>query len=294
MNYKVIIPSYSRPDILCQKTLSVCKKACFDFSQIYVFVLEDQKCSYISAIKNAYPEDNLAIHIISANIPPGLHIMRNYISRYFPDGENLLHMDDDIDDILKLFIDESIYDLKKASRYKLHSLLLSPPPPPQPSLQLSPPQITQQIHPIIKIFNDAFNVLHENNIGLFGIYPVANGYFMKDLPEMTYDLRFCVGVLWGCINDHNVILSIEEKEDVERTIIYYKIYGIVLRLNDITIKTKYYKTPGGMQTHKNRDDRSENAKKSCNYLLNKYPAYTKLYTGKKTGIYEIKLIDKIH
>ena len=53
----------------------------------------------------------------------------------------------------------------------------------------------------------------KNNIGLFGIYPIKNGYFMKDLPEKTIDLRFCVGTFWGCINNHNIQINIEEKED---------------------------------------------------------------------------------
>ena len=37
-------------------------------------------------------------------------------------------------------------------------------------------------------------------------------------------------------------------------------------------------------------DRIETSKSSCKYLLETYPEYTKLYTGKKNGIWEVKLI----
>lgn len=258
MNFKIVIPSLSRATLLCQKTLPLCKKYNCLFDKIYIFVIESQKSSYISELEK---------HGFSPNIitgPIGLHKMRNYITNYFEEGECLLHMDDDLDDIYKLFIDETVTDEKKSCRYKLHELR------------------------DISIFNNAFEICKKESIGLFGIYPVKNGYFMKDLPELSYDLRFCVGCLWGCINDKSIIISIEEKEDVERSILFYKKYGKILRLNTITIKTKYYKTSGGMQD--SGINRIETSKEACEYLLENYPENTKLYTGKKTGIWEIKLI----
>jgi len=266
MNFKIIIPSYSRDSIICKKTLQVLANAAVPQENIYIFVLESQKCSYKTEfIKNNFDRINL----ISVNIEPGLDKMRNYITLYFPEGDYLLHMDDDIDDILKLSIDENIIDIKKSIRYNLIS----------------------KISEFIEICNDAFDIIKNNNTALFGIYPVANGYFMKDLPEHTFDLRFCVGVLWGSINDHSILIDIEEKEDVQRSIMYFMKYKKILRINNITIKTKYYKTKGGMQDRCINDlNRIESSKKSCEFLLDKYPEYTKLYTSKKTGIYEIKLL----
>ena len=275
MNFKIVIPSYCRSHIICDKTLRVCcQLASIPQQLIYVFVLDCQKNSYKVEVEKRNFGD---INLISAppEIPPGLHHMRNYITQYFPEGEHLLHMDDDIDDILKLYIDESITDPKKSTRYRLFSCCNSNP--------------LGQGQGIISIFNNAFRILQDQHIGLFGIYPVANGYFMKDLPDVTYSLRFCVGTLWGCINDHSIIIQIEEKEDVERTLLSFQKYNKILRLNNITIKTKYYKTEGGMQTESSLDKRKAAAKASCIYLLEKYPKYTKLYTSKKSGIYEIKL-----
>lgn len=261
MNFKIVIPSLSRPIVLCQKTLKVCKECHIPLDKIYVFIIEQEKSSYISEIeKHGFQ----GIHVI-ASTPLGLDKARNYITDYFDEAEWLLHMDDDIDGIFKLYIDENIQDTEKSARYKLI-----------------------EFTDIIELCNNTFESCQKENIGLFGIYPVKNGFFMKDLPEMTYDLRFCVGTLWGCINDKSIKISIEEKEDFERTLLYYKKYGKILRLNTITIKTRYYKTPGGMQNE--TVNRIESSKISCKYLLETYPEYTKLYTGKKTGIWEVKLV----
>lgn len=251
MNFKIVIPSLSRPTILCQKTLKVCQTASIPLDKIYLFITESQKCSYISEIEK---HGFCGINIITES-PVGLDKVRNFITDYFDEREYLLHLDDDIDSLYKL--DPVKYTLI-------------------------------EITDIIELFNNAFEICKRKNIGLFGIYPVRNGYFMKDSPEISYDLRFCVGTLWGCINDKSIKISIEEKEDVERTLLYYKKYGKILRLNYITIKTNYYKTPGGMQN--GVTNRIETSKESCKYLLETYPEYTRLYTGKKSGIWEIKLV----
>jgi hypothetical protein len=260
MNFKIAIPSLSRADIICHKTLKLCKLFNIPQDKIYIFVILPEKCSYIFELKKHNLEN---INIIVG--PIGLDKMRNFITNYFDEGEYLLNMDDDIDAIYKLSIDTTITDLKKASRYKL--------------LEIK--------DDFISLINNTFEICKKENIGLFGIYPVKNGYFMKSLPDITYDLRFCVGTLWGCINDKSIIINIEEKEDFDRTLQYYIKYGKILRLNTITIKTRYYKTQGGMQ--QNNIDRKETSKESCKYLLEKYPKYTKLYNGKKSGIFEVKL-----
>jgi hypothetical protein len=259
MNFVVAIPSYSRSDIITKKTLRVCQEMGFDFSKIFVFVVDSQFCSYKNSIKNEQ------INIITGG-PIGLHNMRNFITDYFEEGTSILHMDDDIDTIFKFTIDETITDLKKSARYKL--------------IPITSIEFMQTIE-------NAFSLCIEKGIGLFGIYPVANGYFMKGLPSITFDIRFCVGVMWGTINSKNIKINIEEKEDFERTLLFYERDSSVMRLNNITVKTKYYKTAGGMQSRET--NRIETSKQSCEYLLNRFPKWTKLYTGKKSNIHEVRL-----
>jgi len=134
----------------------------------------------------------------------------------------------------------------------------------------------------------AFILCHTNTIFLWGVYPLANSHFMTN--TITTDLRFIVGPMWGMINRHHpdLELTIDEKENTERTLQYWSMDGKVLRFNNIGIETKYYKNKGGMQNE--GKNRKEEALKSVQYLHNKYPTITKLHLGKKSGVPELKLI----
>jgi hypothetical protein len=107
---------------------------------------------------------------------------------------------------------------------------------------------------------------------------------------MTTDLRFIVGPMWGIINRHRpeLKLTIDEKENAERTLQHWVIDHAVLRFNNIGIETKYYKNKGGMQNE--GKNRKEEALKSVYYLHKKYPQITKIYLGKKSGMPEIRML----
>lgn len=256
------IPSYKRSSYIASKTLKLLLTFQVPQQNIYVFVVAEDKEDYQKEL-SLYPD----IHIIVG--PVGLHHMRNFIRDYFPEDTELVQMDDDIEDLYQMKEDTSIDNINSCKRYPLY------------------PISKEEFHFFIQ---DAFQELRNHGIYLFGIYPVKNGFFMKDLPYKTYDLRFCVGVMWGCINQHakNLYLDLEEKEDVERTLRYYVRDHKILRYNRIVPKTKYYKNNGGMQSRSN--NRLQDAHQSCIYLLEHFPKYCKLYTSKKSGIPEIKFI----
>lgn len=259
MNFVVAIPSYKRSDILQLQTLALCNRAGISPDSIYIFIVgEDnsERDSYAIFSQKGY-------HVVSG--PLELHHMRNFIHQYFEENQRVLCMDDDISTIMEMREDLNVLEHKSAKRYPLYDVSNS----------------------LCDICNTLFAKLDEHGANLFGFYPVKNGYFMKSLPIITTDLRFCVGTIWGMKNKRSCLLSIEEKEDVERTLWYYTMDGVVLRHNRIAPVTKYYKTPGGMQAF--NIDRKEAAKKSCNYLLQKYPDLCKLYTSKKSGVFEIRL-----
>ena len=120
---------------------------------------------------------------------------------------------------------------------------------------------------------------------IWGVYPINNAYFM--FPRMTTDLRFLVGPFFGIINrkKKNLKLSIEEKEDVQRTLQYYTLDKTILRFNNISIDTSYYKTKGGLQhSPKNRKEESQ---KSAIYLHKLYPNITKITQKKKVGLQKL-------
>lgn len=259
---KFAIPSLSREDVVVNKSLPLLvDRYQINQDSIYIFVVADEYERYKSTLHAKYP----CIRIVVG--PLGLHYMRNFIHAFFLENEELICLDDDISGLVTMIENPQVPDKKKSGRY--------------PMVEITAEQFKACL-------TDAFRIMREQGINLWGIYPVKNGYFMKDLPERTYDLRFIVGCFWGCINRPDLQVTIEEKEDVERTILYYIRDKKVLRFNRIAPVTKYYKQAGGMQAR--GVDRKETSKQSCQYLIDKYPDYCKLYTGKKSGIWEIKLM----
>jgi len=258
MDYIIAIPTYKRSQSISQKTLKVLRKHRIHKEKIYLFVAnKDEKKEYQRNVPSKY-YGNMIVGKL------GLKNQRNFINKYFPEGQYIVEMDDDIDSILQI-------ENKQDPTKRIYNNLIN-------------------IKGLNNFFNKAFKILKKNNLYLWGIYPVANGYFMT--PTITHDLRFIVGPLWGMINRHdpNLQQTIDEKENVERTLQFYHQDKGLIRFNFITIKTSYYRNPGGMQ-YENKN-RKQTALNSAQYLVKKYPQYTKLYLKKKSGYAEVKLKDK--
>lgn len=247
----IAIPSYDRPHILKSRTLAYLEQCGIDDSIIHIFLAS--KDPKISVYREILQDRNYHIH---DDGPVGLHMMRNHITRYFSEGMHILCMDDDIRHLVYKTDDDNLAKLE-ASEFSSWT-------------------------------EGAFATLELSDTKMFGVYPIRNAYFMKDLPYVTMNLRFCVGTIWGYINDHRILVSIEEKEDFERTMICYKLFGSVVRYNHIAPVTSYYVTPGGMQSRSL--NRTLDSQRSCAYLVATFPDMCKLGRVKKnTGIHEIVL-----
>ena len=295
-SYVIAIPSYKRYNILYNQTLHTLFKNKINPSIIYVFLAsETEKKLYINSLKNIIGHKSKNPKISSKSKNPkisskskkpksisnnekeflknvifvvgkkGLKNQRNFINTFFPENVHILQLDDDIKDILQLDYDKK--NPKDRKKYNLSS-----------------------IKNLNKFIIKSFNECRKKNIYLWGIYPVNNAYFMT--PNNTTSLKFIVGPMFGIINRHNknLKLTVDEKENVERTLQHYSIDKKVLRINSVTVKTTYFKTPGGMQsTKRNNNKRMKNAMNSAEYLNKKYPHMTKIYLGKKSGWPELKL-----
>lgn len=260
--FNVVIPSYSRQDILINKTLPLVLSWGVPQDRIYVFVVAEQYALYMDSLQKISADN---VHVICG--PIGLHNMRNFITLFFPENTPLLHIDDDVESLYKMEEDERVIDTKSSRRYALYKM------DPRESLSW---------------LNEAFETSSLEKASLFGVYPVKNGYFMKDLDAVTTDLRFCVGALWGIWNRRDLLINLEEKEDFERTLLAYIRDGKVIRFNRICPKTNYYKTNGGMQSR--NLDRQRESDISSRYLVQRWPEYCRLYTGKKNGMVEVRLL----
>jgi len=178
----------------------------------------------------------------------GLANQRQYITDYFPEGTHILSMDDDIESVDMSLTNMTFKDF-----------------------------ITY-----------AFSECEKEGLYLWGLYPVYNAFYReKQKTVMTTDLRFIVGAMYGYINRHSddLIIERDEKEDVQRTILYYIKDGGVIRFNRIGFKTKYYGSVGGMGNFRSR---LEPMKQSAIWLSEKYPDYGRIKV-RKNGMWEFPL-----
>jgi hypothetical protein len=87
--------------------------------------------------------------------------------------------------------------------------------------------------------------------------------------ETTTHLSHIIGCFFMCRNHKEIIVSISEKEDFERSILYFQAYGAVARYKGAGVATAYQKTPGGLQD----EGRHARQLEDISYMLNEYPGY---------------------
>ena len=103
MHFKIVIPSYNRLKTLQNKTLAFLFRNNIPHNKIYIFVHPDCYCDYLIL------ESEYNINIIKS--VEGIRDSRNFITDYFPEGEKLLSMDDDISDLIDFRTNQSIEHL---------------------------------------------------------------------------------------------------------------------------------------------------------------------------------------
>lgn len=188
----------------------------------------------------------------------GMKNVRNFINDYFSNEEKLFHMDDDLVDVY----------------YRVNEKKLEP---------------IQSLDAFIKL---GFSLCLEKGAKLFSVYPVENPYFMKS--SITRGLTYCMGGFWGSINQPELKVNVDNKEDFERSIQYFvKTYnsknpqkGGIIRFNNICCGTKGYSGAGGMQSF---DRGYEVIMKDAQKIVQTYSDYCKLNLSKKSGKPEIKI-----
>ena len=251
--YEIAVPSYKRHETINEKTLATLKRYGIPSNKITVFVAnKDEEALYKTSLKpGTYGKIVVGVK--------GMHDIRNFITSYYAVGTKIVNIDDDIKGFLEY--DEST----KRKERTLKSL--------------------------IGVIKRGFAECEKANTKLWGVYPVANGYFMK--PKVSTEIRYIIGSFWGCINPglkgaDGVEITTEYKEDYQRTILYYKRWGAVVRLNMYAPISAYYTEAGGMQEVKERRSLEE---KGARWLVKTYPQFAVLNPSKKSGYMEVKLKD---
>jgi hypothetical protein len=248
-DWVIAIPSYKRAETLRDKTLQVLRHYGIPRQRIHVFVADAAEAAAYKAALD--PATYGHMHIAE----PGMAAVRNYITRFFPMGKQIFNMDDDI----RGFIEFS----EGARRNE------------RPLRDLS------------AAITAGFREAQRTGFRLFGFYPVANGYFMKD--NHTTDLKYIIGAVWGIVNPGKILtVSIDDKEDYLRSVIMYLLDGGVIRYNSVAPQSAYYKEPGGMQETRTM----RRIETSARAMTGAFPDLTTINLTKKSGMPELRLRDK--
>lgn len=174
---------------------------------------------------------------------------RNHIIQYFEEGTAIVEMDDDVEEIEILN--------KNANNVCIDNF--------------------------IETIHDSFDLVDYE--GLFG-FNANNNYFFSSC-ENQFGLYSIINSCCGYINDKSIILTCREKEDFERTILFYKKGKKILKRGGYGIKTKYWKNKGGIQDHYDFEKRKVVQKESAIRLLELYPNYC-YKVERKNGIVDIR------
>lgn len=251
MNTKFVIPSYRRAETCARTTVSLLASLGVNPADVYIYLSDyaGEARDYRKALPISF-QDRLF------RGEPGLIANRWRAIKELPEGTHIVSFDDDVRGINR-FINKK---------------------------QFRP--VTRQ--EFLTLIGTAFHACDEEDTGLWCVYPVSNPFFMGNKIRVGY--YYAEGSMYGFINEHDPALSptIQYKEDFERSLLYYKKYGAIIRLDYICYETRFWKEPGGLQADGNRTTEAEQA--AVREMLRKYPTLCKVNTAKKDRL-ELKLVD---
>lgn len=247
VEWRVAIASYRRSETIVKKTLKTLEGYKVNPDKIDIFVANEEEREIY---EKAVPKEKYGRIIVGVL---GMRNIRNFIQGFYREGDCVLSMDDDI---------EEIYQIENGEKKP------------------------------IKDFNSfveyAFKVCAEVKTRFWGVYAVDNPYFMKQ--QVALGLRLLVGAMFGMIvtHDENLTIEINEKEDYERSIRAYLRYGNVVRFDFIGFKTNYYTEPGGLQEQK----RDEQVTKDGLKLMAMFPNQVRKNNKRKGKYFQVELIEQ--
>lgn len=251
--YQICIPSYKRHDTVMKKTLKVLESYNIDPNRIKVFVNDQEEGEYDNYVRTlSSTEYTKNIEVVKG--VPTIGAQRNFIEKWYPEGTYVMSFDDDIEEVQVKTGEQTLGRVEDFEK---------------------------------EVIERGFKACEENNAKTFGIYAAANAYFMK---HRTYTkLCYIIASMYGFIADHDEGLNrvTNHGEDYEYSMRQYRKHGVVIRLDDITVKSNYYKEEGGLQTFRTE----ENIRKSIEWIAEEFNELCTMYIRKSTGHAELKLRD---
>lgn len=183
----------------------------------------------------------------------GLGAQRRAIDAHYGDGARVVQLDDDLNAVMR-----------RANERQLEKV----------------PDLPAEVA-------DAFALCADIGARLWGVYPTLNAGWMK--PRVRSGLVFVCGGLFGHVVDQACSVTLDQKEDYERTLRYWSADGVVLRVEWLGMRTSMYR-PGGMQAE-GQPDRGELNEAAVGYLLGTWPGVVRKATRVGKAGTELRLLN---
>ena len=255
MDYVIAIRTYKRSDIIQNKTLRILNENNIPINKIFIFCGSDEIDIYKNKLNNNYT-------IVDGG-SKGTNYCNLQINNYFDEGTYIIQMDDDINFILQ-------FKENNNPRKKING-------------RIEPKNL--ECANLLSIIEEGKNLMDLHKFNLWGMYAVPNEFFMRKVAPITYDLRFIIGRVFGFINCKQIRTKDNCRDDYERTILYYKKDGGVIRFNKYSCDADTYVGKGGLAESRTVQKMEE----SVQYMLTTYPEYVKRKKT-KSKYPEIRLI----
>lgn len=261
MTYRVAINSAGRAETLATKTLPLLLDRGVALDRVTVYLPDMTDITeYAPHLPDAVmievaEHDPLDKRIEIVGVEPvGLGRARNHVIARSEPGDRVVFIDDDLTDVVRV----------------------------------TSKTTTEPVTDLDGYFRSMFRDAEAAASTLWGIYPVNNPYFGR--PRHTYDLRYICGGLFGVTvtGRPSEFVTLDDKEDFERSVRHYLADGHVLRDEGVRIGTTGYAGAGGMQMSRT----SERIDLSARWLVETFPDLCSLNTAKKSGKTEVRLRDR--
>lgn len=207
MDYQVAIPSYKRAPLLKKATLATLDRYGIDRKRITVFVANEAEAEIYR--QELGPDYDIVVGVL------GLVEQRKFYHEWYAAGTPLLEILDDVFELLEKDGDK-----------------------------LVPLSVTLE-----SVISDGFAMAESVGAKMWGINPVANPFFMGD--TISVGLRLIYGTFLGSYAGDVVftgrrISQSSSAEDYENSIKSFLLYGSVVRLDYLTLKSKLFASEGGI------------------------------------------------
>jgi hypothetical protein len=250
--YRVVIPSYQRPERVVGQTLRTLAAKGVPDELITVFLHDNDP--HLKEYTRRLHDEQIDYYVTTAR---GIGEQRQAIVNRYPEGTKLVGMDDDIEEVICTTGPRWANVLPVAD---LHAK-----------------------------FVEMFNWCELEDLYVWGTAPVNNPFFMKEWgTPPSVGLKLCMFTMFGWINrpGHPVhTQTVQYKDEQEFSLRAWWYDGAVLRADDMAVKTVFYADGGCTAAGRNY----QQVEDSVVSLMQQWPELITRNTKKGSEWPEVKL-----